>query len=137
MFDSTARANFDLLLLSTFAGMALLLAGVGIFGVVSYTVRLRNRELGIRMALGARRGDVLGLVVRQGMTPALLGLGIGAIGALGLTRFMSSLLYGVKTADPLTFVIVGLVFAAVGVVACYLPACRATKVDPMVALRYE
>ena len=135
MFDSTARANFDLLLLSTFGGMALLLAGLGIFGVVSYTVRLRNRELGIRMALGAQRGDVLRLVVRQGMIPALLGLGTGVIGALGLTRFISSLLYGVKTADPVTFVIVGLVFAAVALVACYLPALRATKVDPMVVLR--
>jgi putative ABC transport system permease protein len=137
MLDSTAQTNFNLLLLTIFAGMALLLAGVGIFGVMSYTVRLRTREIGIRLALGASNGHVFRLLVGQGAVLTVIGVGIGVAGALGLTRFLSSLLYGVKPTDPLTFVIVALVLAVVALLACYLPARRATKLDPMMALRYE
>ena len=137
MLDSTAQTNFDLLLLSIFAGMALFLAAVGIFGVMSYTVRQRTREIGIRMALGASKGNVLRLLVGEGSVLTAIGVGIGIAGALGLTRLLSSLLYNIRPTDPLTFVIAALVLALVALLACYIPARRATKVDPMVALRYE
>jgi predicted permease len=124
-------------LLDGFTGLALLLVVVGIYGVLSYLVTGRTHEIGIRMALGAERRDVMKMVVGEGLKMASIGVAIGVAGALGLTRFLASLLYGVTPTDPLTFIVVSLILVAVALLACYIPARRAAKVDPMVALRYE
>jgi len=135
--ENTAPRRLSVTLLSLFAGLALLLAAVGIYGVMSYSVTQRHREIGIRMALGAQAGDVLNLVVRQGALLAMLGVGTGVLGALAATRLIAHMLFGIRPSDPITFVAVGLLLAIVAVLASYIPARRASKVDPMVALRYE
>jgi len=135
--QSVAQRRFNMLLLAIFAGLALLLAAVGIYGVISYSVAQRRREVGIRMALGARPGHVLALIVRQGMRPALLGLVAGIFAAAVLTRYMRSLLFQVSTNDPVVFIGVALVLALVAAVACFLPARRAAYLDPVVTLRSE
>jgi putative ABC transport system permease protein len=134
---SLASNRFNTVLLGLFAGLALVLAAVGVYGVVSYTVDQRTHEIGIRMALGAHRDEVLGLVLRQGMILVLIGLGLGLAGAFAATRQLASLVYGVSTNDPWTFAIVALVLAAVAFAANFLPARRATRIDPLIALRQE
>jgi len=134
---SISRERFNTLLLTVFAGLALALALVGIYGVMSYTVIQNTREIGVRLALGAQTRDVLKLVIGHGLALALIGVAIGVAGAFALTGLMSSLLFGVKATDPLTFIGVALLLMAVSLLACYLPARRASRVDPMVALRHE
>lgn len=135
--EATGQSRFYLVLLGTFAAVALMLAGVGIYGVMSYAVSRRAREIGIRMALGAERREVIRMVIWQGMFSALFGLAVGLAAALGLTRLLANLLYSVKPADPGTFVIASVALALVALGASYIPARRAARVDPMVALRYE
>jgi putative ABC transport system permease protein len=134
---TVSQPRFNLILLAIFAGIALLLAAIGIYGVVSYLVAERTHEIGIRMALGAQTRDVLKLVVSQGLTLALTGVAIGLITALGLTRLMKSLLFGVGTTDPLTFVVIALLLIIIALLACWTPARRAAKVDPLLSLRQE
>lgn len=134
---SVARESFAMLLMTLFAGVALLLTVMGIYGVISYSVGQRIREIGVRIALGAEREHVLRLVVLQGMLPVLIGLGLGLVAAFGLTRVLGSMLYGVGTQDPITFVAVTLLIAGVALIAAYLPARRATQIDPLTALRNE
>jgi putative ABC transport system permease protein len=134
---SLSRARFTMLVLGLFAGLALVLASVGIYGVIAYGVAQRTQEFGIRIALGASRRDVLGLVLGQGTRLTLLGIGLGIIASLLVTRLLATLLYGVSPTDPFTFGAVALLLAFVALLACYIPARRATRVDPMVALRYE
>src|ERR1700722_5362310 len=135
--DSLAARRFAMILLGAFAALAMVLASVGIYGVIAYVVGQRTQEIGIRMALGAQRNDVLRLILWQGTRLALLGICIGIMGALALTRLMTKLLYGVSATDPLTFAGLALILAAVAIAACCLPARKAMRVDPMVALRYE
>jgi putative ABC transport system permease protein len=125
------------ILLGIFAGIALLLAAVGIYGVIAYSVVQRTHEMGIRAALGASAGNLQALVFRSGMRLTLIGLSIGIVGSLAVTRVMQSLLYGVGARDPLTIAVVAIVLIVVASVACLIPARRVTKVDPMVALRYQ
>jgi predicted permease len=135
--DSLSQPRFAMLLLAAFGVLALALASIGMYGVISYSVAQRTQEIGIRMALGAARGNVFAMVLRQGARLAGVGIGIGLLVALSVTRLMASFLYGVRSTDPLTFAAVSLLLLATVLLACYLPARRATRVDPMVALRYE
>ncbi|MGZ8843274.1 MAG: ABC transporter permease [Pyrinomonadaceae bacterium] len=135
--DSLARRRFNLILLTVFSGVALALAAVGIYGVISYGVTQRTHEMGIRMALGAKPRDVLKLVVRQAMVLALAGVGIGLLASFALTRLMKGLLFSVSVTDPMTFVAIAVLMTLIALLACLIPARRATKVDPLVALRYE
>jgi ABC-type antimicrobial peptide transport system permease subunit len=134
---SLAQSRFQLSLLGALALLALLLAAIGIYGVMSYLVAQRNHEVGLRMALGAGQRQVLSLIMKRGIALSLIGVGLGIAGALALTRFIKSLLYGVYPTDPPTFLVVSVLLLAVSLVAIYIPARRATKVDPMVVLRYE
>jgi ABC-type antimicrobial peptide transport system permease subunit len=135
--ESMARTSFTLVMLVVAAGVALLLGIVGIYAVISYAVSQRTREIGIRVALGAQRKDVSRLFLRHGLLLILIGLGIGIGGAVGITRLMSSLLFGVSAVDPVTFGVVGVGLGVVAVLATYIPAQRASGVDPVDALRWE
>jgi putative ABC transport system permease protein len=135
--NSFAQRRLTLTLLASFAALALLLAAVGVYGVISYSVRQRTHELGIRMALGAQRRDVLNLVLAQGLRLTLLGVGIGLLAAFALTRWMETLLFSVRPVDPLTFTVIAALLTIVSLVACWIPARRAAKVDPLVALRHD
>jgi putative ABC transport system permease protein len=132
-----SRERFQMLLLSLFATLALVLACIGLYGVISYMVAQRTHEIGVRMALGAQAGDVLGLVIRQGMSLAVVGLVVGIGIGSAVTRFFSDMLFGVSARDPLTFVGVPVLLLLVAFLACYIPARRATRIDPLTALRCE
>jgi predicted permease len=135
--NSMSQQRFNMLLLGAFAGLALLLAAIGIYSVLSYSVKRRVQEIGIRLALGARIEDVLRMVIVEGMKPTLLGVVLGTVGALAMGHVLSSLIYGVKPTDPVTFLVVAALLGAIALTASIIPAYRAAKVDPMVALRYE
>jgi putative ABC transport system permease protein len=134
---SLALRNFMRFLLSIFAGLALVLASVGIYGVISYAVSQRTREIGVRMALGARPADVLRLILGEGLRLVLVGVAVGIAAALALTKLLASLLFGVSGTDPIIFASVTGLLVGVSLAACFVPARRAMRVDPMVALRYE
>ena len=135
--ESTSRQHFHMMLMTIFAAAALLLAAIGVYGVMAYSVQERTREIGIRVALGAKSTEVRNMMLVQGMSVALVGVGIGLIAALGLARVIASFLFGVTARDPAVFTVVPIVLAGVALVAVWLPARRATRVDPMVALRHE
>jgi putative ABC transport system permease protein len=137
MGDSILFRRFFMVLLLVFAGLALTLAAVGIYGVMSYVASQRTHEIGIRMALGAQASDVLKLIIGNGMLLALIGVTAGLAGSFALTRLLAGLLFGVSATDAVTFLIVSIVLIVVALFACYIPARRAAKVDPLVALRYE
>jgi len=134
---SIAQQRFNMLLLAMFAVLAVVLGAVGLYGVLAYLVAQRTNEIGIRMTLGASRREVLRLVVSNGMRMTFAGLGLGIVAALGLTRLLGGLLFGVKPTDAFTFASVAILLSGVALLACYIPALRATRVDPIVALRYE
>jgi ABC-type antimicrobial peptide transport system permease subunit len=137
LHDSLARQRFSMAVLGGFAGFAMLLAAVGVYGVISYMVTQGAHDIGLRMALGAQQRNILGLVVKQGMALAAIGIVAGLMGAFSLTRVMASLLFGVSATDVVTFSAVTLFLVAIALVASYVPALRATRVDPVVALHYE
>jgi putative ABC transport system permease protein len=137
LHDSLARRRFSMFLLGGFAAFALILAAIGIYGVMTYWVNQRTQEIGIRMALGAQPGNILQLVIRQSLLMVSAGIGIGLTGAFALTRVMASLLFGISATDRWTFIIISLLLGGIALLASYIPARRAAKVDPIVALRYE
>jgi putative ABC transport system permease protein len=135
--DSIASRRFSVVLLTAFAGLALALATLGVYGVISYLVDQGRRELGIRMALGATPGGITGMVIRQGLLLGGIGVAAGIAGALLLTRFLSSLLFGVEPTDPFTFVAIGFLMLIVAIISSYIPARRAARIDPVISLRTE
>jgi len=137
LIKETGSRRLGMILLAVFAGLALLLSSLGIYAVLSYFVTQQTAEMGIRLALGAQRRDVLGIVLKKGMGWTLLGVVIGLMASFALARLMGSLLFGVSATDPITFLTVALILTSVAFLACAIPARRATKVDPLVALRYE
>src|SRR5258708_17043397 len=135
--NSIAKQRLTMILLSVFSALALLLSAVGIYGVISYLTGQRTHEIGIRVALGASASDVLRMILEEGMRITLIGVGIGVAAALGLTRLIAKVIYGVSASDPLTFFGVAILLSAVALMACYVPARHAMRVDPIIALRYE